>query len=189
MFRMNLDCTTRNIYLHRESLCPLVTSLVVVVVGVVVAAYVDDEPGGVVPHHVQELPVEAQLVGLALAVGAGAGGGAEQRDHAVHPPHPGLHHGPRPPRPPLPRLGLQLELVGLQEGGDAQVLAAVDAGEVRLLSEGAGEAERGEGRVEVEDGSGVEPRQRDLHLVRHQRPQQTIQPPLAEPGLQLGQTS
>ena len=186
---MNLDCTTRNIYLHRESLCPLVTSLVVVVVGVVVAANVYDEPGGVVSHHVQELPVEAQLVGLALAGGAGAGGVSEQRDHAVHPPDPGLHHGPRPPRPPLPRLGLQLELVGLQEGGDAQVLAAVDAGEVRLLSEGAGEAERGEGRVEVEDGSGVEPRQRDLHLVRHQRPQQTIQSPLAESGLQLGQTS
>ena len=48
------------------------------VVGVVVAANVDDEPGGVVSHHVQELPVEAQLIGLALAGGAGAGVTAEQ---------------------------------------------------------------------------------------------------------------
>ena len=63
--------------------------MVVVVVGLIVSANVDHQPGRIVSHHVQELSLQLELVDLVLSVPPGQHG-----DDAVHFPHPGHHLSP-----------------------------------------------------------------------------------------------
>ena len=171
-----------------------VVVVVIVVLRLIVPADVQDQPGGVVPHQVEELSLKVQLVHLLLLLLLlhrrlpplpPAAAGRQQGEQAVEdapavPPPP-----PPPPVAAVGRVAPDPHLVHLKEGGQAEVAGPVDAGKVSLaLDEAVADPE---GRQDVRQVDGrpvVQSGEPEVEGPRQHRPHEALPGPRVQAGLE-----